>query len=160
MTLSLVAASCSSDSESATTEAPVSTAAPAVTAAPDTAAPDTVAPTDTAATDTTAPADTAAPDPGTDDPSAAYPNLAPPTGEEMVIGLANTEGTPGLDFPEIRLNIASAIDYLNQHGGVGGRPIEIENCTVNGSPETSQACAQELTGKGVELVMVDRKSVV
>jgi branched-chain amino acid transport system substrate-binding protein len=154
MTLSLVAASCSSDSESATTEAPVSTAAPAETAAPDTAAPDTSAPTDTAATDSTAPADTAAPDPGTDDSSAAYPNLAPPTGEEMVIGLANTEGTPGLDFPEMRENIEGAVAYLNEHGGFGGRPIRLESCASKGSPETSQACAQELAGKNVELVMI------
>ena len=72
----------------------------------------------------------------------------------MVLGLVNTEGTPGLDFPDIRLAIAGTIDYLNEHGGIGGRPIQLESCTANGSPETSQACAQELTGKGVEMVLL------
>jgi branched-chain amino acid transport system substrate-binding protein len=89
-----------------------------------------------------------------DDPNVVFADLAPPTGEPMVLGLVNTEGTPGLDFPDIRLAIAGTVDYLNAHGGVGGRPIELETCTANGSPETSQACAQELTGKGVEMVLL------
>lgn len=71
-----------------------------------------------------------------------------------MIGLVNTEGTPGLDFPDIRLDIQGAVTYLNQHGGMGGRPIKVENCTVKGSPETSQACAQELVGKKVELMLL------
>ena len=37
---------------------------------------------------------------------------------------------------------------------MGGRPIELEVCNAAGSPETSQACAQELAGKDVELVML------
>jgi hypothetical protein len=89
-----------------------------------------------------------------DDPKAVFPTLAPPSGEPIVLGLVNTEGTPGLDFPDIRLAIAGAVDYLNQHGGIGGRPIEIVNCTATGSPETSQACAQDVTGKGVEMVLL------
>ena len=60
------------------------------------------------------------------------------------------EGTPGLDFPEIRTHLQASVDYLNEHGGMGGRPIRVEHCTAKGSPETSQACAQELVGKGVE----------
>ena len=104
---------------------------------------------------TTAPADPGATTPPTDpvDPS-NIDNLAPPTGDEIVVGLVNTEGTPGLDFPDIRIDIQAAVDFLNEHGGMGNRPIKIVNCTAKGSPETSQACAQELVGKNVELVMV------
>ncbi len=80
--------------------------------------------------------------------------LDPPTGEPIVIGMVNTEGTPGFDFPEMRTDTDLAVDYLNQHGGMGGRQIEIVHCTASGSPETSQACAQELAGKNVELVML------
>ena len=83
-----------------------------------------------------------------------FPDLAPPDGDPILLGLVNTEGTPGLDYPDIRIDIEASIDYLNEHGGMGGRPIELANCTANGSPETSQACAQELTGKKVELVML------
>lgn len=113
--------------------------------APATEGPSTDAPaTDPPATDP----------PASSDPNVVFPSLGPPTGEVMSVGLVNTEGTPGLDFPDIRLAIAGTIDYLNEHGGIGGRPVELETCTAAGSPETSQACAQELTGKGVELVLV------
>jgi branched-chain amino acid transport system substrate-binding protein len=54
----------------------------------------------------------------------------------------------------MRTDTDLAVDYLNQHGGMGGRPIEIVHCAAAGSPETSQACAQELTGKNVEMVML------
>ena len=102
-----------------------------------------------AVTDTAAP-DTSTADKTPPDPSSAFPSLAPPTVKEMVIGLVNSEGTPGLDFPEMRIDIEAAIDYLNQHGGMGGRPIKLETCATKASPESSQACAQVMAGKNVE----------
>lgn len=77
-----------------------------------------------------------------------------PTGKEMVIGMVNTEGTPGLDFPDMRRDLEGVVTYLNSHGGFGNRPIRLETCVAKGSPETSQACAQELIGKSVELVLL------
>jgi ABC-type branched-subunit amino acid transport system substrate-binding protein len=145
----LVAASCGgSDAAPNTTSnapAPTSvTTAPAATTAPgaDTTAPATTA-AETGGTDTTAPA--------ADEGFAA---LAPAEGEPMLIGMVNTEGTPGLDFPELRTDTDLAVDYLNAHGGMGGRPVELVHCAAAGSPETSQACAQELSGKGVEMALL------
>ncbi len=86
--------------------------------------------------------------------SAPTSTLGPATGKEILVGLVNTEGTPGLDFPDIRVDIAASVEYLNQHGGFGGRKITLANCTAKGNPESSQACAQELVGKKVELVMI------
>ena len=100
------------------------------------------------------PMDDASEPPADVEPTAIFPFLEPPTGETMRIGLVNTEGAPGLDFPDIRQSISGVFDYLNQHGGYGNRPLEIVNCTANGSPETSQACAQEMVGEGVELVLL------
>jgi hypothetical protein len=153
MVVALVAASCSSGSESGSDE-PSSTPAAETTAAPDTTAAPESSTVEETVVDTAVPADTTTPPDGELAISAAFPTLAPPTGEEMLVGLVNTEGTPGLDFPEIREDIAGAFDYLNQHGGYGGRPLRLETCAAKGSPETSQACAQELAGKGVELVLV------
>ena len=154
----VVFASCSSGSDSSSantatdgTDAPpetvVSTDAP-IDRATDTAVESTDAP---ASADTTSDTEPAAPvvEEGLD-----FRTMEPPTGDPIVIGMVNTEGTPGLDFPEMRTDTDLAVDYLNAHGGFGGRPIEIEHCTAAGSPETSQACAQELAGKGVELVML------
>ena len=151
----VVFASCSSGSDSSSadtaaggTEAPPETAAAA--APVDTTTDTTVGSTDAPATDDTTPGTAAAPvEEGLD-----FRTMEPPAGDPIVIGMVNTEGTPGLDFPEMRTDTDLAVDYLNAHGGFGGRPIEIEHCTAAGSPETSQACAQELAGKGVELVML------
>ena len=144
--LALVAASCGSDSDSSSDV----TTAPDVTdeMVEETTAPEVTEPTDTEP-ESTEPTDTEAPDGGE-----GFAALAPPDGDPIVIGMVNTEGTPGLDFPEIATSTQAAVDYLNEHGGLGGRPIELEVCTAAGSPETSQACAQELVGKGVELVFL------
>jgi branched-chain amino acid transport system substrate-binding protein len=83
-----------------------------------------------------------------------FSELGPPTGEPIPVGLVNTEGTPGLDFPELRIDIEASVEYLNQHGGMGGRPIALQTCKVDGSPETSQSCAEELVGGHVELVLL------
>ncbi len=144
----LAIAACSSDGGSST---PAESAATPTVAAVDT----------TVATDASVPAsdpsDTSPASTTGDDGAAAgddFRTMEPPTGEPIVIGMVNTEGTPGLDFPEMRTDTDLAVDYLNAHGGFGGRPIEIVHCAAVGSPETSQACAQELTGKGVDLVML------
>lgn len=80
--------------------------------------------------------------------------LAAPSGEPMVIGMVNTEGPAGLNFPEIRTVAGATVDYLNEHGGFGGRPVELEVCVADSSPESSQACAQELVGKNAEMVFL------
>ncbi len=149
--MALLAAACGSSKKAAspsttgattTTAAPAASATTATTSASSTSAAATSVPVTTAAAASTA------------SPSAAFKDLAPPTGKEILIGLVNTEGTPGLDFPEIRVDIQASVDYLNKHGGMGGRSIKITNCTAKGSPETSQACAQELAGKKVEMVLL------
>jgi branched-chain amino acid transport system substrate-binding protein len=157
--IGLIAASCGSDSDSSddsaapVTEAEVEgTTAPAATEPADTAAPDTEA-TDTEPADT-APDDTEATDSDPAAGGAGFTSLAPPEGEPIVVGMVNTEGSPGLDFPEISEATRAGADFLNEHGGMGGRPIQLEVCNADGAPESSQACAQELVGKGVEMVML------
>lgn len=132
------------------------TAAPAATsgsAGPEPAADDTAS-VDTAGESTDTAPSASSGDAGADDPNLVFPTLGPPDGDPMVVGLVNTEGVPGLDFPDIREAIQGGVDYLSQHGGIGGRPIQLETCITKGSPETSQSCAQELVGKGVELVLL------
>lgn len=133
---SLLVAACgggddgASDSGGAATEAPADTAAPMDSGAP---------------TDSMAPSDS----------GLASDALGAPTGEPIVVGMVNTEGgAGGLDFPDIRRFLEAGVGYANEHGGLGNRPIQLETCVVKGDPETSQACAQELVGKGVELVLV------
>jgi branched-chain amino acid transport system substrate-binding protein len=149
--IALVAASCGSDSDSSSDDS----AAPAATDAvvEETTAPADTEPADTEPADTepesTEPTDTMAPE-----SAEGFVSLSPPDGEPILLGMVNTEGSPGLDFPELSASARATVDFLNEHGGMGGRPIGLEVCTAAGSPETSQECAQELSGKGVELVML------
>ncbi|MDA3025149.1 MAG: hypothetical protein O3B23_06600, partial [Actinomycetota bacterium] len=131
---SMAFAACGGDDGGGASDAPAETEAPSATEAP----------SDSSSDDTEAPAETAAP---SDEPG-------PPTGPEMVVGMVNTEGGAGLDFPDIRRFVEAAVEYTNEHGGLGNRPVKLETCIANGSPETSQACAQELVGKNVELILL------
>jgi branched-chain amino acid transport system substrate-binding protein len=77
------------------------------------------------------------------------------TGEPFTIGVVNIEGAPTFDFPEFTDGFDAAAKYVNEQlGGAGGRPIVIEECIAQGTPESSQQCAQELAEKDVELVLV------
>ena len=151
----LLAASCGSDSDSSD-----DSAAPAVTEVEvdETTAPADTEPADTAPADTeptdTAPAGTDPTDTDAAEGEDGFTSLAPPDGEPITVGMVNTEGSPGLDFPEISEATQAAADFLNEHGGMGGRPIQLEVCTADGAPETSQACSQELVGKGAEMIML------
>lgn len=132
------------DTDPASTDAPVDSA-------------DDAEPTDTEAaepTDSEAPSDTDAAEPGNDATGRDFSVLEPPTGEPMIVGMVNTEGPAGLDFPEIRNIAAASVEYLNEHGGMGGRPMQLEVCIADSSPESSQSCAQELVGKDVEMVFL------
>lgn len=133
---SLLVAACGGDDDGASDSGGAATEAPADTAAP---------------MDSGAPTDSMAPS----DSGLASDALGAPTGEPIVVGMVNTEGgAGGLDFPDIRRFLEAGVGYANEHGGLGNRPIQLETCVVKGDPETSQACAQELVGKGVELVLV------
>ena len=148
----LVVAACGSDddaggAQTTTADTASATVEPTVTEATEAPAASTTVEASTADT-TSAPGDVDV------DFAAQFPDLDPPTGDPIAVGLVNTEGTPGLDFPDIREAISGSVDYLNEHGGLGGRPIDLVNCKAAGSPETSQACAQELVGQNVELVLL------
>jgi ABC-type branched-subunit amino acid transport system substrate-binding protein len=78
-----------------------------------------------------------------------------PTGEPITIGIVNSEGAPGLDFPEFTEGFNGAALYANKElNGFGGRPVKLEVCTVKGTPESSQQCAQQLVEAKVDLVVV------
>ncbi|MGH9277539.1 MAG: ABC transporter substrate-binding protein [Acidimicrobiales bacterium] len=67
------------------------------------------------------------------------------TGKPLVIGLMNMENTPIGSFPEFRRDAEAAVRYVNEElGGIHNRPIQLEACITNSSPESAQACANEL----------------
>ncbi|MEM9037937.1 MAG: ABC transporter substrate-binding protein [Actinomycetota bacterium] len=75
-------------------------------------------------------------------------------GEPIRIGVQNPEGDPAGSFPEYSQAVQAAADYINAElGGLGGRPIELEICTMAITPDDSQRCANELSAGGVDLAI-------
>ncbi|MEO1060294.1 MAG: ABC transporter substrate-binding protein [Actinomycetota bacterium] len=75
-------------------------------------------------------------------------------GEPIRIGIQNPEGDPAGSFPEYSQAAQAAADYINAElGGLGGRPIELEICTMAITPDDSQRCANELSAAGVDLAV-------
>lgn len=71
-----------------------------------------------------------------------------PTGAPIVVGLTNQEGSPSGSWPELREAAQAAVKYVNTElGGVHGRPVRLETCVTNGSPEGSAKCANTILGK-------------
>ncbi|MBV6507879.1 MAG: hypothetical protein JJLCMIEE_00937 [Acidimicrobiales bacterium] len=68
-----------------------------------------------------------------------------PAGEPIVVGFVSLEESAIASFPEARESALAAVDYINYElGGVDGRPIELEVCVATGSPEESEACANQI----------------
>ena len=67
------------------------------------------------------------------------------SGTPVVVGLVNQENAPAGSFPELRLGAQAAVRYVNQElGGAGGHPIQLASCATVGTPESSQACANQV----------------
>ncbi len=78
------------------------------------------------------------------------PVAADEDAEPIRIGLINQENSPAGSFPEVRAAAEATVAFINAElGGADGRPLELHTCVSDFSPETSQACAQDLVNKGV-----------
>ncbi|WP_131787914.1 ABC transporter substrate-binding protein [Protofrankia symbiont of Coriaria ruscifolia] len=71
------------------------------------------------------------------------------SGPPVKLGFVSMENTPLGSFPETRIAAESAVAYANATlDGVHGRPLELVPCATNGSPESSQDCANRLIAAG------------
>lgn len=76
---------------------------------------------------------------------AADPSLPP-----IRLGMVNQEGTPVGSYPELRVAVEAAVEWVNAElGGVDGHPIELLTCTTPFDPEVSRQCALDLVEQGV-----------
>ena len=75
----------------------------------------------------------------------------PLSGEPVIVGFINLEGSPLGSLPALRDGSEAARKYINgELNGVEGRPLEFEVCITNGTPESSTVCANK---------MVERRAV-
>ena len=75
---------------------------------------------------------------------ATVTTLPAPTGDPIVLAMISQESGPAA-IPDARLAAEAAVDYVNTElGGAAGRPLQLETCVTDGSPEQSSACANQL----------------
>lgn len=86
--------------------------------------------------------------------SEAPGNVPRPTGEPIDLGFISMENSPAGSYPTARQGAVAAAEYINNElGGVNGRPINIEACISNASPESSRACANKFVQSGKVAVL-------
>lgn len=79
--------------------------------------------------------------------SAPHTTVAGPQGDPIVIAMISQESGPAA-LPDSRLAAEAAVAYVNAElGGAGGRPLQLESCVTDGSPEQSSSCANTLLEK-------------
>ncbi|MEE2056500.1 ABC transporter substrate-binding protein [Rhodococcus artemisiae] len=78
---------------------------------------------------------------------------ATPSGEPIVIGaLAPIKGASA--YPQTAYGLEAGVHYVNEVlGGIDGRPLEVDVCGGDGSPETAISCANGFVSKGLPLVI-------
>ncbi|UVF76940.1 ABC transporter substrate-binding protein [Gordonia mangrovi] len=61
------------------------------------------------------------------------------------VGFINqTAGSVGT-YPEVQAAFEATVQYINEElDGVGGKKIELDSCAVDGTPTSSQRCAQQM----------------
>jgi branched-chain amino acid transport system substrate-binding protein len=77
----------------------------------------------------------------------------PATGDPISIGFVNqSQGTNA--YPQFGVGAKPAIDYVNNNGGVNGRPIKLDVCETDGSAAASVNCANRFVeNKDVAVLM-------
>jgi len=90
-----------------------------------------------------------APPSSTAPPAAAVTSstVAAPQGEPIELAIISQESGPAA-LPDSRLATEAAVKYVNTElGGAAGRPLKLDTCVTDGSPEQSSACANQLLEK-------------
>ena len=152
-TLALVAASCSSDDDTADT-ATTEGSDTATTDATEESTPETSAATEestpetTAATEESSPETTAATDGGLGEPN-------PATDTPITIGFISDGETQTVDHTNLIAGFNATVDYANEYlGGINGHEIEVVECSTDSTPAGATQCAVELASAGVAAALV------
>src|SRR3981081_4816567 len=69
--------------------------------------------------------------------------VAPGAGPKP-IKLGSLMAVTGLGLPDRLAAVKAAVRHVNAHGGIRGRPLQLENCDDQNDPNLAQGCARQL----------------
>jgi branched-chain amino acid transport system substrate-binding protein len=112
---------------------------------------ETTATTEEPAEETTAPEGEA--EEGETAPAGEEPAEKEATGEPIVTLTYTDVNTEGPQYKNIEETERVYQEWINSHGGIGGRPLEAKFCDARGTPTAAAACAREaVADKAVAVV--------
>ncbi len=72
------------------------------------------------------------------------------SGTPIQLGFINENAGSIITFPEATAAAQAAVDYINNNlGGVDGHPIHLDSCVTDGTPSSSESCAQQMVADHV-----------
>jgi len=75
------------------------------------------------------------------------------TGTPYVFGVINLDSGP-VTFPEVLEAEQAGVDYVNNYlNGINGHPIQLAECVSDGTPATSENCANQILAKHPLLIL-------
>lgn len=110
---------------------------------------DDAATTDAPSATEAAPAETSAPA-GT---TAAGGSTAAPTGEPIKLLTVTTLNANGPTYENIAITAELAAQFINENGGINGRPVEVEVCDEQFDAAVAAACARQAVESNVVSVV-------
>lgn len=86
-------------------------------------------------------------------PGASAAVAADSTLKALTIGFINQEAGSVGTYPETKVAIQAAVDYINKElGGVDKHPIKLDTCATDGTVASSQKCAEQMVNDKVLFV--------
>jgi ABC-type branched-subunit amino acid transport system substrate-binding protein len=102
------------------------------------------------ATEAAAPAETSAP---ADTTAAGGSTAAAPTGEPIKLLTVTTLNANGPTYENIAITAELAAGYINDNGGINGRPVEVEVCDEQFDAAVAAGCARQAVEDNVVSVV-------
>jgi len=88
-------------------------------------------------------------DGGSDETAAPDVSSAPaPTGEPLVVWVVSTVDSSVQSYPNIEAAAEIYEQYINDNGGIGGRPLDVTFCDGKTDPNEDAACARKAVDAG------------
>ncbi len=84
---------------------------------------------------------------GSDDTTADSAGPAP-TGDPIKVHVSAPVDSPTASYPNIKAAAEIYESYINDNGGIGGRPLEMTFCDSKADPNEAAACARKAVDDG------------
>ncbi|MBL6630391.1 MAG: ABC transporter substrate-binding protein [Ilumatobacteraceae bacterium] len=91
--------------------------------------------------------------PAAEEPAAEEPAAEAPTGDPIKLMTVTTLNANGPTYENIAITANLAAEYINDQGGINGRPVEVIVCDEQFDPAIAATCARDAVAEGVVSVV-------